>query len=58
MYYGVEAKPSGKVPDTHSIGSIGDHDDRVFPITKVAMKLLWIRIARRSRCVHHRKPGA
>ncbi|MBV9201479.1 MAG: hypothetical protein JOY83_17490 [Alphaproteobacteria bacterium] len=34
----MEAKPSGKLPDTHSIGSIGDHDLGVFSVTKVAMK--------------------
>jgi hypothetical protein len=30
------AKPSGKVSDTHSVGSIYDHDFGVFTVTKLA----------------------
>src|ERR1700719_937775 len=30
------SKPSGKVPDTHSVGSICDHDFRVFTVTNIA----------------------
>src|SRR5258705_11929058 len=30
------AKPSGKLPDTHSVGSICDHDLGVFTVTKIA----------------------
>jgi hypothetical protein len=30
------AKPSGKVPDTHSVGSICDHDFGVFTVTNIA----------------------
>ena len=32
------AKPSGKVPDTHSVGSICDHNLGVFVVTKIAME--------------------
>jgi hypothetical protein len=32
------AKPSGKVLDTHSVGSICDHDLGVFTVTKIAME--------------------
>ena len=32
------SKPSGKVPDTHSVGSIGDQDLDVFTITNIPMK--------------------
>src|SRR5205085_10568977 len=32
------AKPSGKVPDTHSVGSICDHNLGVFTVTKIAME--------------------
>jgi hypothetical protein len=32
------SQPSGKITDTHSIGSITDNDLGVFPVTKVAMK--------------------
>ena len=30
------SKPSGKVPDTHSVGSICDHDFGVFTVTNIA----------------------
>jgi hypothetical protein len=30
------AKPSGKVRDTHSVGSICDHDFGVFTVTNIA----------------------
>ena len=30
------AKPSGKIPDTHSVGSICDHDFGVFTVTNIA----------------------
>ena len=33
---GLNAKPSGKVPDTHSVGSICDHDLGVFTVTNIA----------------------
>jgi hypothetical protein len=29
-------KPSGKIPDTHSVGSICDHDFGVFTVTNIA----------------------
>ena len=32
------AKPSGKVPDTHSVGSICDQNLGVFVVTKIAME--------------------
>gem|GEM_PF-4313219 len=32
----LNPKPSGKVPDTHSIGSISDHDLGVFTVTNIA----------------------
>src|SRR5271165_4185577 len=32
------SKPSGKVPDTHSVGSICDHDFGVFTVTNIAME--------------------
>ena len=31
-------KPSGKVPDTHSVGSICDHDFGVFTVANIAME--------------------
>jgi hypothetical protein len=32
----LNPRPSGKVPDTHSIGSISDHDLGVFTVTNIA----------------------
>jgi hypothetical protein len=32
----LNPKPSGKVPDTHSIGSISDHDLGVFTVSNIA----------------------
>ena len=32
------AEPSGKVPDTHSVNSICDHDFGVFTVTNIAME--------------------
>jgi hypothetical protein len=29
----------GKVPETHSVGSVGDHNLGVFAITKIALKI-------------------
>ena len=33
------SKDSGKVPKTHSVGSVGDHNLRVFTITEIALKI-------------------
>ena len=32
----IISRPSGKVPDTHSVGSICDHDFGVFTVTNIA----------------------
>ena len=32
------SKPSGKIPDTHSVGSICDHDFGVFTVANIAME--------------------
>ena len=33
------SKDSGKVPKTHSVGSVGDHNLGVFAITEIALKI-------------------
>jgi hypothetical protein len=35
----AQVKDSGKVPKTHSVGSVGDHNLGVFTITEIALKI-------------------
>ena len=37
-FHTLDEPTLSKVPDTHSIGSITDHDLGVFPVTKLAIK--------------------
>jgi hypothetical protein len=34
-----QIRNSGKVPKTHSVGSVGDHNLGVFAITEIALKI-------------------
>lgn len=35
----AQARNSGKVPKTHSVGAVGDHNLGVFAITEIALKI-------------------